>query len=196
MQRFVFDDWVPKKLEVELQVPETEINFEAWKSTTNGEPAPGEEVIPEEATGSEEVEPELDAGLLNMVLQMGIPENPAKWALYKTGNNNADMAVTWYFENMADESINQPLRVKKEGAPASTGDNIPAESLSMMTVMGFPEKKCIKALKKCDLNVERATDWLFSHMDDPDSEVEADGDSIMADAETSYECNKPGIYNL
>lgn len=41
-----------------------------------------------------------------MVLQMGIPENPAKWALYKTGNNNADMAVTWYFENMADESIN------------------------------------------------------------------------------------------
>jgi ubiquitin carboxyl-terminal hydrolase 5/13 len=43
----------------------------------------------------------------------------------------------------------------------------------MMTSMGFPEKKCIKALKNCDNNVERATDWLFSHMDDPDS----DGDS-------------------
>lgn len=87
-------------------MPESEINFEQWKSANNGEPLPGEEVIPEEAAGSEEVEPELDAGLLNMVLQMGIPENPAKWALYKTGNNNADMAVTWYFENMADESIN------------------------------------------------------------------------------------------
>jgi len=38
--------------------------------------------------------------------------------------------------------------------------------------MGFPEKKCIKALKACDMNMERATDWLFSHMDDPESDVE------------------------
>ena len=31
---------------------------------------------------------------------MGLPENAAKHALYNTGNNNADMAATWYFENM------------------------------------------------------------------------------------------------
>ena len=54
----------------------------------------------------QEVEPELDQDLLNQVLQMGIPENPAKHALYKTGNNSAEMAVAWYFENMADESLN------------------------------------------------------------------------------------------
>ena len=65
----------------------------------------------------------------------------------------------------------------------------------MMTAMGFPEKKCIKALKNCDMNVERATDWLFSHMDDPDSEIEADGDSVMAPS-NPYECSKPGIYSL
>ena len=50
-----------------------------------------------------------------MVLQMGIPENPAKHALYNTGNNDADKAVTWYFENMANESIQLPLRVKAGG---------------------------------------------------------------------------------
>ena len=44
---------------------------------------------------------------------MGIPENHAKHALYKTGNNNADLAVTWYFENMGDESLDLPLRIKK-----------------------------------------------------------------------------------
>lgn len=66
----------------------------------------------------------------------------------------------------------------------------------MMTAMGFPESKCIKALKKCDMNVERATDWLFSHLDDPDSEVEADGDSVMADQTETYTCDKPGVYNL
>ena len=31
---------------------------------------------------------------------MGLPENAAKHALYNTGNNNSDMAATWYFENM------------------------------------------------------------------------------------------------
>ena len=31
---------------------------------------------------------------------MGVPEQAAKHALYNTGNNSADMAVAWYFENM------------------------------------------------------------------------------------------------
>ena len=130
---------------------------------------------------------------------MGIPENPAKHALYKSGNKDADAAVTWYFENMADESINLPLKVKRSGAGGGAGsaaDEVPAESISMMTAMGFPEKKCIKALKNCDMNVERATDWLFSHMDDPDSEQEADGDSVMQAQDVDYSCGKPGIYAL
>lgn len=105
---------------------------------------------------------------------MGIPENPAKHALHATGNNNADLAVGWYFENMDKPEIQQPLRVKKAGSGAGSGPEVPAESLAMMQAMGFPDKKCIKALKNCDMNVERATDWLFSHMDDPDSE---EGDS-------------------
>lgn len=53
-----------------------------------------------------------------------------------------------------------------------------------MLIMGFAEKKCKKALKSCDMNIERATDWLFSHMDDPDDDdqyKEEDGDSIMLD---------------
>ena len=133
-----------------------------------------------------------------MVLQMGIPENPAKHALYKSGNNNADLAVSWYFENMGDESINLPLRVKKQGAGGAQkgGNDVPQDAIDMMAAMGFPEKKIIKALKNCDLNVERATDWLFSHMDDPDSD--GDGDSVMQaeDQGDVYSCDKPGVYRL
>jgi len=133
---------------------------------------------------------------------MGIPEMPAKHALYKTGNNNADAAVTWYFENMGDESINLPLRVPnpKAGGQAAGGggDNIPQESVDMMMAMGFPEKKCKKALKNCDNNVERATDWLFSHMDDPDDDEEMDeaAGAGAADVNDQYKCDKPGIYQL
>ena len=47
----------------------------------------------------EEVEPELDPSLLNMLAQMGLPEQHAKHALYNTGNNDADAAISWYFAN-------------------------------------------------------------------------------------------------
>ena len=96
---------------------EDAIDFEKYRSQGNGELLPGEEGMPE-GDVDEEVEPELNQNLLSMVLQMGIPENPAKHALYKTGNADADAAVTWYFENMADESINLPLKVKKNAGNA------------------------------------------------------------------------------
>jgi uncharacterized UBP type Zn finger protein len=49
----------------------------------------------------------------------------------------------------------------------------------MMTSMGLSEQVSSRALRKCDMNVERAIDWAFSHMDEPDSDQEADGDSHM-----------------
>ena len=35
-----------------------------------------------------------------MICQMGVPELAAKHALFKTGNNSAEVAISWYFENM------------------------------------------------------------------------------------------------
>ena len=42
---------------------------------------------------------------------MGLPENAAKHALYNTGNNSADMAATWYFENMDNPGISQLIDI-------------------------------------------------------------------------------------
>jgi ubiquitin carboxyl-terminal hydrolase 5/13 len=42
LQRFVFDDWVPKKLEIELQVSEDSIDFNAFESVTKLTHAQGE----------------------------------------------------------------------------------------------------------------------------------------------------------
>lgn len=184
LQRFVHDDYVPKKLEVELTLPDGEnydapIIFEEYKSATDGKVGPGEQGFPESADADEEVEPELDQAVLNMVLQMGLPENHAKHALHKCGANDADQAITWYFENQGDASLDQPLRVKKAGGKSSGKPEVPAEALMMMTSMGLSEQVSSRALRKCDMNVERAIDWAFSHMDEPDSDQEADGDSHM-----------------
>lgn len=64
IQRFVYDDWVPKKLEVELQVPikaEDALDLESkYTSKTNCKLAEGEEGFPEGVEADQEVEPELD----------------------------------------------------------------------------------------------------------------------------------------
>jgi uncharacterized UBP type Zn finger protein len=41
-----------------------------------------------------------------------------------------------------------------------------------LMAMGFSEKRVMKSLKACDNNPERAGDWLFNHMDEPDSDHE------------------------
>ena len=53
--------------------------------------------------------------------------------------------------------------------------------------MGFLEKKCKKALLSCDNNLERASDWLFSHMDDEVSDSEMQGD--VQGGEPKYKCS-------
>lgn len=63
-------------------------------------------------------------------------------------------------------------------------------------MLGFPEKKVRKALKNTDNNPERAADWLFSHMDDPDSE---EGDAEMTEVnagDSIYHDSNPGHYDL
>ncbi len=42
----------------------------------------------------------------------------------------------------------------------------------MIESMGFSAEQAKRALRKCDGNLERAMDWIFSHMDDPDSDNE------------------------
>jgi len=38
--------------------------------------------------------------------------------------------------------------------------------------MGFTDQQATRALRKCDGNLERAADFVMTHMDEPDSEGE------------------------
>ena len=158
LQRFVFDNWVPKKLEIELQVP-IENEFEHVRGN-GGKPGAGEMLIPENVAQEVFGEPDLNGEILGQIIQMGVPELAAKHALHITGNNNADMAVMWYFDNMDNPgnifvclifftiALTQPLVVKKASVGgASQAASIPQELIDNLTMLGFPEKKARKALK-------------------------------------------------
>lgn len=47
---------------------------------------------------------------------------------------------------------------------------MPADLVAQLAMMGFPEKKCKKALRECQNDPERAMDWIFSHPDDDGEE--------------------------
>lgn len=59
------------------------------------------------------MEPELNQEIVNQLIMMGIPEVQAKHSVYYTGNNSADMATMWFYENIENPAIQVPLRVKK-----------------------------------------------------------------------------------
>ena len=111
--------------------------------------------------------------MVNQLLQMGIaPELSAKWAVYETrGIGNADAAMDWFFSNMENPILQTPLPTQAKGSSgASTGVSYDAESVMIITSMGLSEKQAKRGLRKCDFNTERAIDFIFNHMDDPDSE--------------------------
>lgn len=61
---------------------------------------------------------------LELIVGMGISENAARRALYNTGNENAELAVSWVFENISDPELHQPFLpsvVHEEGTPTKGG---------------------------------------------------------------------------
>ncbi len=82
---------------------EKSIDFERFRGN-KGVLQSGEEEIKQAAAQEQEGEPDLNMEILNQIIMMGVPELAAKHALHITGNNNADMAVMWYFENMDNPS--------------------------------------------------------------------------------------------
>lgn len=113
---------------------------------------------------------------------MGVPEIQAKHAVYNTGNSNADAASMWFFENIDNPAIQVPLRIKPKVKDTKSQQEADPESVMMIESMGFSAKQAKRALRKCDNNMERACDWIFSHMDqldDSEEQMEVDQSSQM-----------------
>lgn len=63
---------------------------------------------------------------------------------------------------------NEEAMQEESEASASTEPTFDPAALGQLTIMGFPEIRCKKALLAVPGDVEGAMNWLFQHMDDPD----------------------------
>jgi len=137
---------------------------------------------------------------------MGLPELPAKHALHNTGNQDADAAVTWYFSNMDNPSINGPLPTvkklvkqggfgaeKKEEKKASSAPEVDENLLSMLVGMGMEEVRSRKSLQKFNNNIEAALDYMTTRMPEED---EFDEPEEVKEAPEWQVDARPGVYDL
>jgi len=167
---FVDENWMAKKLEVLVDVPEN-LDIQAYRSTG---PLDTERLMPEDAVMTEALEPTAHPETLANLLSMGFSENGCKRACLATGNtvssgsSNADAAMNWIFEHMNDPDFNEP---PVPVAPKNSEFVVDPETVSMLSSMGFTEGHVRSALKATQGNAERAADWLFSHIDSLDAAV-------------------------
>lgn len=164
-------DWVPKKLDVAIQVPEI-IDLKNLRSTGL---QPGEELLPD-SSSSPQVAFDAEAqGMINSLMDMGFSMDACKRAVHTNRNSGLENALNWLFEHANDPDINDPFTLDQ---PPSTSVSTAAfvaspAGLEALKVMGIPEAAAIKGLKETQNNVERAIDWIFSHPDEMASESAA-----------------------
>jgi ubiquitin carboxyl-terminal hydrolase 5/13 len=164
MRKFTLaDDWTPKKLDVFLEVPDQlDLEFLRGKGLQ-----PDEKELPAESHTAPKIE--INEDFVSQLVNMGFPRERCIKAVYNTKNSGVEQAMNWIMEHMDDPDIDVPMDLS--GNASAKKEEVNEEAVSMITSMGFPREKAIKALKATDNNVERATDWIFSHMED-DMDVE------------------------
>ena len=87
--------------------------------------------------------------------------------------------MQWVMEHMGDADFADPFVVPGSAAPSSGA--IPEPLIEQICALGFPRTRAIKALKSTGNNAERAVDWIFSHMDEPDDDNDDSSDSGWSD---------------
>jgi len=177
-------DWVPLKLDVAVEMPD-HIDLSSIRATGK---QPGEEDLPDTPPpAAAPAPPIIDEAMVAQLAEMGFDINGCRRAVYNTKNAGVEAAMNWVFEHMGDADFAQPL-VLPGSAPESATSQADwicnEEHIAMIISMGFTNIQAKKALKATDNNLERAMEWIFSHVDDLNADEQptnggSDGQAIV-----------------
>uniref|UniRef100_A0A8C1NB34 Ubiquitin carboxyl-terminal hydrolase n=1 Tax=Cyprinus carpio TaxID=7962 RepID=A0A8C1NB34_CYPCA len=191
IKKFTFGvDWVPKKLDVSVDVPDfLDLNRLRATGLQTGE-AELPDLTPPIVIPEDTRAPEIDESSVMQLAEMGFPLEACRKAVYYTGNMGAEMAFNWIIAHMEEPDFAEPLAIPSYMEPdlpspsfptiSALDNQPPEESISILTSMGFPRHHTIQALKATNNNLERALDWIFTH---PDCEDESEAMSDTAETE-------------
>ncbi|KAI7746151.1 hypothetical protein M8C21_018001 [Ambrosia artemisiifolia] len=154
MRKFVMETgWVPKKLDVYTDVDDI-IDITHMRSKGL---QPGEDLLPEDASGIEEESKVLpNDDIVSQLASMGFNRLHCQKAAINTSYAGVEEAMNWLLSHMDDPDIDAPI-------PKLTKIN-DAEPSKVATLVsfGFEEEIARKALKASGGDIEEATDWIFN----------------------------------
>lgn len=148
------DDWVPKKLDVCIDVPDViDLAHLRGKGLQ-----PNEEQLPErqrDETAASNSPPSItfDAAVLAQLTEMGFGVDACKRALHNTQNAGVEAAVSWLFEHCNDADFNDPFTLDRPGGARTAGQQqqqafVPDPTgVEMLKAMGLAEEHAILGLK-------------------------------------------------
>lgn len=173
-------DWVPIKLDVAIDNIE-ELDLSPYRGFGK---QPNEETLPDTEPSTNH--PVINQCIVDSLTLMGFPVEACKKAVFHTKNSSVEEATEWIMQHITDSDINDPFTVPGFDQKNNLKFIPDSESLTMLMNMGFDIKQATKALKETNNNIERATDWIFSH---PEIEDEIDceeGTNIGDNMESQY----------
>ena len=190
MRRFLFDAWVPTKLDAPVN-PALQLQLEQYRGTGL---QPGEEELPVEGGGGSAASaPVPDAGIVSQLEGMGFSANAASRAALAVNNSDGEAAMNWLLAHMEDADINEPpSSASASAAPAlsAAGPAPPADLVEQLASMGFDQARCVYALQQTSNSMDRAVEWLFSHADEPLPSASA---SASASSSSSAASSSPAV---
>lgn len=158
------DDWTCVKLDVAVEIPDI-LDLSTLRSTGL---QPNEELLPD--LDKAPPQPEFDQVVISQLADMGFPVEACKRAVFFTKNAGLEPATQWMMEHISDSDFGDPFvppGTDVSGGPPFIPDD---NGLQVIMDMGFNANQAKKALKQTNNNIERAADWIFSHMDDLDDD--------------------------
>ena len=172
-ERFFYRDAGEIKSSAQFILNIDNIDFKILSPNTSKE---GENVIERLNNGQEEtfIDPKFNVNDLNYLMQCGVPELGAKWALLKM-SGDPELALGWYCENSENPEIKKPIpkqRVIQNKNNSNKKNNaFKEEDINNLIMMGFSKERAVHALKANNGNFNNALDYLFSHPDEVVEEI-------------------------
>ncbi|KAG6474249.1 hypothetical protein ZIOFF_068174 [Zingiber officinale] len=123
---------------------------------------PGEELLPETGPTGEVESTQLVASedIVSKLAAIGFNYLHCQKAAINTANAGVEEAMTWLLSHMDDPDIDEPISHNSHAMDLQSLDETSVETFFSF---GFHEEVARKALKASGGNIEKGTDWIFSH---------------------------------
>lgn len=194
---YLAEDWTPKKLDACVPMPQ---DLDLSRLRGSG-PAEGEVLMTDAAPAETATTPVIlpDGDIVKQLTAMGFSENGSKRAAIATNNSSAEVCMEWVLQHMGDPDFNDPIPPPEETSTASNANQQPAtehsaDSISMLSAMGFTDVQAKAALTATGGALDRAADWLFSHADDLDAAVREVTSPGTAESRNGPNGNESGTF--